>query len=71
VILLGPAPLALPVPLTSFVGREHAVAEVQRLLGKSRLLTLTCPDGIGKTRLARRSRGRLRQTTLMPPHLWI
>src|SRR5947209_8498968 len=48
----SPVALGLPVALTSFVGREDAVAEVQRLLGGYRLLTLTGPGGIGKTRLA-------------------
>ena len=41
-----------PVSLTSFVGREHEVAEVQRLLGGRRLVSLTGAGGIGKTRLA-------------------
>ncbi len=51
-----PAPRAarhnLPSPLTSFLGREHDVAEVQSLLGRARLVTLTGPGGAGKTRLA-------------------
>ena len=48
-----PAP-ALPAPLTSFVGRAGAIAEVQRLLGTTRLLSLTGTGGLGKTRLALR-----------------
>ena len=39
-------------PLTTFVGRDREVAEVTRLLGATRLLTLTGAGGIGKTRLA-------------------
>src|SRR5262249_14961402 len=42
----------LPIPLTSFVGRERQLAELAGLLEKSRLLTLTGMGGIGKTRLA-------------------
>lgn len=42
----------LPGSLTSFVGRERERSEVGRLLGASRLLTLTGPGGCGKTRLA-------------------
>jgi predicted ATPase/DNA-binding SARP family transcriptional activator len=40
------------VPLTSFVGRSERVGEVRRLLGSSRLVTLTGPGGVGKSRLA-------------------
>jgi len=41
----------IPVPLTSFVGREEELKEISRLLISSRLLTLTGPGGVGKTRL--------------------
>lgn len=53
----------LPAPLTSFIGRESELVEIQRLLGypayklqplegKTRLLTLVGAGGCGKTRLA-------------------
>jgi non-specific serine/threonine protein kinase len=42
----------LPIPLTSFIGREEEINEIKRLLMESRLLTLTGAGGSGKTRLA-------------------
>ncbi|PWK87277.1 non-specific serine/threonine protein kinase [Lentzea atacamensis] len=42
----------LPLELSSFVGRRREVDEVRRLLSASRLVTLTGPGGVGKTRLA-------------------
>lgn len=42
----------LPVQLTSFIGRQQELRELQELLKNTRLLTLTGPGGSGKTRLA-------------------
>lgn len=47
----------LPAELTSFVGREEAVAQVAGRLATSRLVTLTGTGGVGKTRLALRVGG--------------
>ncbi|MCH8980226.1 MAG: tetratricopeptide repeat protein [Armatimonadetes bacterium] len=45
-------PNNLPRQLTSFVGREKELAELQGLFEKTSLLTLTGVGGTGKTRLA-------------------
>ncbi|WP_067178120.1 BTAD domain-containing putative transcriptional regulator [Microtetraspora niveoalba] len=42
----------LPAPVTGLIGREDAVAEIRARLGTDRLVTLTGPGGVGKTRLA-------------------
>ncbi|MEV0230038.1 BTAD domain-containing putative transcriptional regulator [Nonomuraea sp. NPDC050786] len=48
-----PAPRTnLPAPLTELIGREAELAGVRALLTASRLVTLTGPGGVGKTRLA-------------------
>jgi predicted ATPase/DNA-binding SARP family transcriptional activator len=50
----------LPTPLTSFVGRERELLDVERLTGHARLLTLTGAGGSGKTRLAIEAARRVR-----------
>jgi predicted ATPase len=40
------------VRLTRFIGRDHDLSEVKRLLSANRLVTLTGTGGVGKTRLA-------------------
>jgi predicted ATPase/DNA-binding SARP family transcriptional activator len=55
---IAPAPVVerphgnLPTPSSSFVGREHELARVSELLREHRLVTLTGPPGVGKSRLA-------------------
>ena len=55
---IAPAPVAsrrlgnLPAPSTSFIGREAELTEVVELLQAHRLVTLTGPPGVGKSRLA-------------------
>ena len=45
-------PHNLPAPLTSLVGRAAELQGIAEALRKSRLVTLTGPGGVGKTRLA-------------------
>ena len=49
---LDARPNNLPLPTTTFIGREQQVADITRRLATSRLVTLTGPGGTGKTRLS-------------------
>jgi predicted ATPase/class 3 adenylate cyclase len=42
----------LPVPVSSFIGRDRELALTGAALGEARVVTLTGPGGVGKTRLA-------------------
>ena len=55
---LDVAPSNLPAQRSSFVGRDDDIATVRRVLLDHRLLTLTGPGGVGKTRLAIEIAGR-------------
>ncbi|MCL3819354.1 ATP-binding protein [Aeromicrobium wangtongii] len=59
-----PSPGPLPISATPLIGREKVIDEVAELHseGGHRLITLTGPSGIGKTRLAIAVAGRLAQT---------
>ncbi|MQA24622.1 MAG: adenylate/guanylate cyclase domain-containing protein [Micromonosporaceae bacterium] len=49
---LGPASHNLPAASTSFVGRARERSELRALISAHRLVTVTGPGGVGKTRLA-------------------
>ncbi|MDY0815910.1 regulator [Kitasatospora purpeofusca] len=52
------APGRLPAELTSFVGRQRELTELALLLAEQRLVTVTGPGGVGKSRLALRAAAR-------------
>ena len=56
-----PRPISLPVQRTALIGREHEETTLRQLLSRVdvRLVTLTGPGGIGKTRLALQVAGQI------------
>ena len=62
-------PHNLPADLTSFVGRDRELGELRALLDTTRLLSLTGPGGVGKTRLATRLLSEL--TSTAPGGVWL
>jgi transcriptional regulator with XRE-family HTH domain len=58
----------LPVPLTTFIGREREISRVRDLLRRTHLLTLTGAGGCGKTRLAREAAAGLMD--IFPEGVW-
>jgi predicted ATPase/DNA-binding SARP family transcriptional activator len=52
----------LPTPLTSFIGRGRELVDIERLIRRARLLTLTGAGGSGKTRLALAAAQRVRSS---------
>ena len=57
----GPGAGALPVPATPLLGREQEAAEIDDVVAREgvRLVTLTGPGGVGKTRLMMEAARRL------------
>jgi predicted ATPase/DNA-binding SARP family transcriptional activator len=47
-----PTGRTFPLPVSSFVGREHDITIAATTLGAARMVTLCGPGGVGKTRLA-------------------
>lgn len=47
--------LTLPIEITTFVGRQRELAALATLVDAERLVTVTGPGGVGKTRLALRA----------------
>ncbi|MEU6040918.1 BTAD domain-containing putative transcriptional regulator [Actinomadura sp. NPDC047616] len=65
----GPPRGNLPAPASELIGRDAAVREVEDRLRGDRLVTLTGPGGVGKTRLALAVAGRVADA--FPDGAWL
>ncbi|MGK5552559.1 AfsR/SARP family transcriptional regulator [Actinomadura kijaniata] len=72
---LAAAPAAsrtnLPEAITGLVGRDEALTELRGLLDAHRLVTLTGPGGVGKTRLAVEAARRAAHPGAHPDGVWM
>ncbi|MFI6275125.1 ATP-binding protein [Streptomyces sp. NPDC050988] len=59
----------LPAESNAFIGRTSELAEISALLGAERLVTLTGPGGVGKSRLALRAAHTVRAA--FPGGVWL
>ncbi|MFR9798846.1 ATP-binding protein [Streptomyces sp. MS06] len=60
----------LPAETTSFVGRRQEIARVRELLSSARLVTLSGPGGVGKSRVALRLAAQVRRSYSFGVH-WV
>lgn len=67
----APSPNNLPHPLSSFIGREREMVEVEELIDSSRLFSITGTGGIGKTSLAIKVAWRLLDKKAFPDGIWL
>ncbi|MEV4612431.1 LuxR C-terminal-related transcriptional regulator [Kitasatospora sp. NPDC049258] len=65
----GPAEGNLPAETSRLIGRRRELAQGRKLLSQARLLTVTGPGGIGKTRLALRLAQTVRRS--YPAGAWL
>ena len=49
----------LPLPVSSFIGRERELKQIAAAVDQARVVTLTGPGGVGKTRLALQAAGQV------------
>ena len=61
----------LPAQISSFIGREEEITKIKDLLNENRLVTLTGPGGVGKTRLALQVAAKLVEDEVYPDGIFL